>query len=297
MVRWMEKEGYDVSYTTDVDTHANPNQLTPGMHKVFLSVGHDEYWSWEMRNNLQQARDRSDRPLSIGFFGANISHWQIRFEPSGTKPNRTIVAYKQFTSLDTTTNPVIFRDPVQTNADPTDNYLTTGYWRDNELFGTQCPPSRPNCYMKPEDELVGVMTDVTNPVGNGNFQFDAVCPAWVKTGMAAPQTNFNGLLGYEADRIFNISNYANRTWSKVAESQFVGPNITTLSHAVYYRMTTSGARVFAAGTIQWAWGLDEFGANAMHGPVWHANHYNPDVEVVTKNILTCLRDGGAACGS
>jgi len=87
-------------------------------------------------------------------------------------------------------------------------------------------------------------------------------------------------------------------WSKVAESDFTG-GITTKSHAVYYRMTSSGARVFAAGTIQWSWGLDNFYPNPQNPQPWHNNRYryNQDVEVVTRNILLCLRDGGAACSN
>jgi hypothetical protein len=45
MVRWLEREGFDVSYCTNLDTHANSNLLLSP--KAFLSVGHDEYWSWE----------------------------------------------------------------------------------------------------------------------------------------------------------------------------------------------------------------------------------------------------------
>ncbi len=41
MVYWLEKQGYNVSYITDVDTDTNVNPLTN--HKAFLSVGHDEY--------------------------------------------------------------------------------------------------------------------------------------------------------------------------------------------------------------------------------------------------------------
>ncbi len=43
MIRWLEANGYNVSYTTGVDTDRRGNLLTN--HKVFLSVGHDEYWS------------------------------------------------------------------------------------------------------------------------------------------------------------------------------------------------------------------------------------------------------------
>jgi hypothetical protein len=53
LVRFLEREGYDVTYTTDVDTHERGHLLTK--HKAFLSVGHDEYWSWEMRDNVEAA--------------------------------------------------------------------------------------------------------------------------------------------------------------------------------------------------------------------------------------------------
>ena len=43
MVRFMEQNGYNVSYSTDVDTDRRGAELLE--HKVFLSVGHDEYWS------------------------------------------------------------------------------------------------------------------------------------------------------------------------------------------------------------------------------------------------------------
>src|SRR5262249_38319782 len=47
MVRWLERQGYDVTYGTNIDLHENAN--LPLTHKGYLSVGHDEYWSWEMR--------------------------------------------------------------------------------------------------------------------------------------------------------------------------------------------------------------------------------------------------------
>jgi hypothetical protein len=52
---WMEKEGYDVTYISNTDTHSNPTLLTRG--QAFLSVGHDEYWTPQMFNNVQHARD------------------------------------------------------------------------------------------------------------------------------------------------------------------------------------------------------------------------------------------------
>ncbi|HET7898691.1 MAG TPA: N,N-dimethylformamidase beta subunit family domain-containing protein, partial [Flavisolibacter sp.] len=55
MVRWLERNGYDVSYTTDVDADRNGSLLLN--HKVFMSVGHDEYWSAQQRANVEAARN------------------------------------------------------------------------------------------------------------------------------------------------------------------------------------------------------------------------------------------------
>ena len=43
MVRWLEANGYDVSYTTGIDSDLRGGEILE--HQVFLSVGHDEYWS------------------------------------------------------------------------------------------------------------------------------------------------------------------------------------------------------------------------------------------------------------
>src|SRR5262249_53955657 len=39
MVRFLEREGYDVTYATDIDLHSKPTLLTN--RRAFLSVGHD----------------------------------------------------------------------------------------------------------------------------------------------------------------------------------------------------------------------------------------------------------------
>lgn len=58
---WMEQQGYDLTYITNVDTHLDPQQLRRG--KAFVSVGHDEYWSPEMYENVKGA-------LAAGVHGA-----------------------------------------------------------------------------------------------------------------------------------------------------------------------------------------------------------------------------------
>jgi hypothetical protein len=86
MVRWLEHQGYDVTYITDIDTHEDINRVLRA--KAYLSVGHDEYWSQEMKANIVQARDAG---VSLGFFGANYMYWPVEFYPdSNGSPDRTI---------------------------------------------------------------------------------------------------------------------------------------------------------------------------------------------------------------
>ena len=56
MLRFLEREGRDVSYVSNIDVHIDPTLMNS--HRVYLSVGHDEYWSWQVRTNLEAARDR-----------------------------------------------------------------------------------------------------------------------------------------------------------------------------------------------------------------------------------------------
>lgn len=86
MVRWLEHEGYDVTYITDVDTHEDVNRLLRA--KGYLSVGHNEYWTDDMQSHVVQARDQG---VGLGFFGANYMYWQVQLLPdSSGVPNRTL---------------------------------------------------------------------------------------------------------------------------------------------------------------------------------------------------------------
>ena len=93
MVRWLESNGYDVSYTTGVDTDRRGAELLE--HEVFLSVGHDEYWSGTQRANVEAARAAG---VNLAFFSGNEVFWKTRWENSidgsGT-PYRTLVTYKE----------------------------------------------------------------------------------------------------------------------------------------------------------------------------------------------------------
>ena len=63
---WLEQHGYDVSYVSNQDTHHDGAGLRRA--KGFLSVGHDEYWTMEMYQNVQAAVGAG---VSVGFFSGN----------------------------------------------------------------------------------------------------------------------------------------------------------------------------------------------------------------------------------
>ena len=62
---------------------------------MFLSVGHDEYWSAGQRANVEAARDAG---VNLAFFSGNEMYWKTRWEPSidgSNTPYRTLVSYKE----------------------------------------------------------------------------------------------------------------------------------------------------------------------------------------------------------
>ena len=93
MVRLLERNGYDVSYFSGIDTDRRGAELLE--HKAFLSVGHDEYWSATQRANVEAARAAG---VNLAFFSGNESFWKTRWENSidgsGTD-HRTLVCYKE----------------------------------------------------------------------------------------------------------------------------------------------------------------------------------------------------------
>jgi len=68
---WIEQQDYDVSYISNVDTHRHGPRLQSA--KGFISVGHDEYWTREMFDNVSAARDAG---VNLAFLSGN-SVWGV----------------------------------------------------------------------------------------------------------------------------------------------------------------------------------------------------------------------------
>lgn len=82
---WMEKEGYDVTYISNIDTHSDSTELLRS--KGFLSVGHDEYWTYDMFKNVRKARDEGVNLLFLS--GNSIDGIEYLKPSTDNRPNRT----------------------------------------------------------------------------------------------------------------------------------------------------------------------------------------------------------------
>lgn len=241
VVRFLEREGYDVTYGTNYEIDNNA-KLIP-IHKAFLSIGHDEYWTYNLRKNVEAARAKG---VNLAFFGSNAVYWQIRYEasPVDGAARRTIVAYK----YDALTKDPYATDDIASN----DKYITTT-WRSAPLN-------------RPEDALLGTMYH-GDPADGDLVVSDA--SHWIYAGTGAKNGDIlKGLLGYETDA---------STATAPAGTQIVAhsPDPWGYSDMTVYTWPASGATVFATGTLQFAWGLDN----------WWTGLENPVAQQMTRNVL------------
>ncbi|MDX1393463.1 MAG: DUF6605 domain-containing protein [Gemmatimonadota bacterium] len=246
MVRWLERNGYDVSYTSGIDTERRGEELLE--HRVFLSVGHDEYWTGNQRRNVEAARAAG---VHLAFFSSNEVYWKVRWEESidgSGQPYRTLVVYK-----DSQDHRAL--DPVE----------WTGEFRDHRSINPEGP--------WPENALTGTLFTV-NAWRNDPLIVDAEFADlrfWRHTEVAGLEpgeryVSIKGILGHEWDSdidngfrppgLFRVSaTTIDNTLYCVHPGRDCETGTAT-HNAVLYRHQ-SGALVFGSGTLQWAWGLDE----------------------------------------
>ena len=250
MVRWLEPNGYDVSYSSGVDTDRRGAELLE--HKVFMSVGHDEYWSGQQRANVEAARAAG---VNLAFFSGNEIFWKTRWEnsidASGT-PYRTLVTYKE-----THANAII--DP---QAPPT----WTGTWRDPRF-------SPPGDGGRPENALTG--HDLQGQLLRDQHAWSA--PPTARCGSGAtpgsppspptrPPRSATGIIGYEWDEdldngfrppgLIRLSR-DRRQRRRCCRTTAAPTAAAAATHPLTLYRAPSGALVFGAGTVQWSWGAGQ----------------------------------------
>jgi len=90
-VKWAEREGYVIDYAVNSDLEFHPEILDA--YQLVLSVGHDEYWSAPMRDNLEAFIGKGG---NVAFFSGNSVCWQVRSEDDG----RALTSWKQWYNMD-----------------------------------------------------------------------------------------------------------------------------------------------------------------------------------------------------
>jgi hypothetical protein len=108
--RWAEAQGLRLDVATQHDLHADAGLLDG--YACVAVVGHDEYWSWEMRDAIDAYVDGGGR---VARFAGNFQ-WQIRVEDEG----RRQVCYKAAAAT---------QDPVRDS----DRRRLTAMWDSTEV--------------------------------------------------------------------------------------------------------------------------------------------------------------------
>jgi hypothetical protein len=256
LVRWLERNGYDVTYLAGVDTERRGERIRN--HRLFISVGHDEYWSAEQRRHVEAARDAG---VNLAFMSGNEVFWKTRMEPSidGTAtPHRTLVVYKETHTVDTDTGEI---QPPR-KIDPTN--IWTGTWRDAVAVNPEGA--------QPENALTGTIFTV-----NANRQDPLIVPAgygklrfWRNTEAARLQAGRQlvvgiAMLGHEWDedldngfRPAGLIRLSETTIDGVPYPVDAGSvyDTGTATHTLTLYRAPSGALVFGGGCVQYTWGLD-----------------------------------------
>ena len=318
-IHWLEANGYDVCYMAGVDT----DRLDASGHgsqilnrKVFLSVGHDEYWSGNQRTNVEAARAAG---VHLAFWSGNEVFWKTRYESSAVTTDGSPTAYRTLVCYKETRDDTIL-DPLDSGSNPT----CTCTWRDVRF----CPPGTvsPTIYGndpgsisphgdagKPENALTGTIFEVDD------FREDQILIPypmtllrfWRNCKVAATTSGNSGMLvknylGYEWDASPTTGRYSDSrpagliplSLTTLSVNTYLqdyghteGPGIVTHSLSLY-RDQTSGALVFGAGTVMWSWGLDP-----DHDPDPKDPTQTPTDPNVAQAMVNLLADMGVFWGS
>jgi Domain of unknown function (DUF4082)/Bacterial Ig-like domain/Bacterial Ig domain len=275
MIQFLERNGYDVSYLSSIDIANTPSLLKN--HKIFIDSGHDEYWDQANYNAVSAAKDAG---VNLAFFSANEVFWRTELEPSiadGT-PERTVTSYKM------TKMELGQPDGI---ADPSGQW--TGTWMDpnGAGIGGNTPGNQLTGTLFTVDGYRDDALTVSYPYSLDRF--------WRNTSVANLQpgqtyTMQVGTLGYEWDSDVNnsvrppgeidmSSTTVDITNNTLLEDygNIYGDGLATNS-LVEYRDPKSGALVFGAGTVQWAFGL-----GVVHADV--ATNLDPVMEQATINLF------------
>lgn len=241
LIRFLEAEGYDVSYVTNRDVHRNPAAIQE--RALVIVAGHDEYWSATEYDALEEARDSG---TNLAFLGANIGYWQVRYTDDGL----TMIGYKENAE----------DDPLAGTRRETDLFRNVG---------------------RPECELMGVMSLGAGLENFPDYtvQEEAMTHPWMEgTGFEAGD-EIVGVVGHEwgwiRDGCAVPGDLTNFFHYEAGSSELSIANDQD-ADAVAYE-APSGARVFSAGSLGYVYRLDPDPSWDVAWPYNQVREYKPEV--------------------
>jgi hypothetical protein len=260
LIRWLEQNGYNVSYITDYDLDIGRGVSDEVV--AWLVAGHSEYWTWRMRARAEDARAHG---VNLAFLGGNDVYWNSRYDnaPLDGRQVPILTCYKQLDG-----------DPLSGVSG-----LATVKFRD--------PPNS-----RPENALIGIMTPSPshNVVGGAAdlVVHDASNALFAGTGLYTGE-HLPGLAGWEGDRI--IDNGSTPAGLQVLfQSPFVpvgGTDTTGLLQATIFAASPSGALVFASGEPGFEWTLSAYRPYTGR----------PEIQRFLKNVMAAFSQRRAAPSS
>jgi hypothetical protein len=264
MVRFLERYGYPVSYTTSEAVDQNPAELSD--HRGLIDFGHSEYWSQRQERGFAQAFKRG---VSLLFFASDTLAWRVRYRPAtgasseSGSPGHVIVSYKEHAGL----------DPDRNDA--------TGPFPDRGA------PLTGSAYL-------GCITPRLSVPGPPVYRYYAwspasgLTPAWLFAGTGVTAgTSIPGIVGYELDRTTGLTPPGTDVvgggsapcMSAAPGEPIPGPGDDVAQSTLY--AAPSGAIVFDSGTLGWELGLEPVPSASPDVP----RAPDPRVVAMTRNLL------------
>jgi hypothetical protein len=290
--RWAERQGYAVDVAVNADLEFHP-EVVDG-YRLVVSAGHDEYWSWGMRDTLEAFIGGGG---NAAFFSGNAVCWQVRLEDGGD----TMVCYKDRYPQD----PAFAADPRRATTlwssrvvGRPENHLTgLSFTRGGYIRMGSAVPRASGGYTVWRDghwafggtglrygDVFGTADAITvYEVDGCEWALSANDGLPVPTGRDGTPEDLT-ILATAPARLWSRTELPSRyrplahgDLEAIAAAVFGGDapeHLRRLSHNHAVMGTyTRGGTVFSAGTTDWVYGLDG------HDPV---------VERITRNVLDRL---------
>lgn len=247
MISFLERNGVKVKYATSEDLDRMGVSLFVDKCNVYMSNGHDEYWSREMREAVESWRDNYGG-LSI-FMSGNEVFWKSRTVRVGDEVQ--IWCFK-----DTMGGPSGYSRSAGQPFDPVE---WTGTWMD-----TRWPQHRD-----------GALLTGTKFGMNGVYDYDAVIPknpyggikVWGGSSLVDAPITLTRVIGFEADHLHPtqpgesvkiLAAYTRAAPGGLSDANGENYNVPgNIEWGIIAQRYAGGGLTVGFGTCQWAWALDD----------------------------------------